>query len=65
MMYPEIKVEYNRKEKEDDVMLLVNQKHIKELPFFKDMVQHFLQSGKKLPKIIGHPISLLLVFLVD
>ena len=64
-MYPEIKVKHKSGEKEDAVIILVNQKHIKELPFFKDMVQHFLQSGKKLPKIIGHPISLLLVFLVD
>ena len=45
MMYPEIKVKHKSGEKEDAVIILVNQKHIKELPFFKDMVQHFLQSG--------------------
>ena len=46
-------------------MLLLNQKHVKEMPFFEQILHDFLRAGKTIPKIIGHPISLLLVFLID
>ena len=34
------------------------------MPFFETYMRELLKGGKKLSKIVGHPISLLLVLLV-
>jgi len=47
------------------MILLVNQKHIKEMPFFVSYIKQLIEGGRKLPKIIGHPISLMLVLLIN
>lgn len=33
--------------------------------FFISVIEGLLSQGKRLPKIIGHPVSLLLTFLFD
>jgi len=38
---------------------------MKEIPFFEGLVEKLIKAGIFIPKIIGHPLNLLLVFLVD
>ena len=37
---------------------------MKEFPFFEGLIQKLIKSGIFIPKIIGHPLNLLLTFLI-
>lgn len=47
------------------MILVLNQKNMKELPFFAQVIRELISSGRPIPKIIGHPASLLLTLLID